>query len=207
MLGGGLYLEVQGYKKSLREKRLDPAILFACVLLSVAITNHLLRFAAGEGLAHKTLLARVASTELDAEKILAASEDAEPARKKRVVVDATPTRMSPGQRFALLVGAALALRIFAAPATSGASMEPQPPGRAHDISDAFQSVAVSDDDERFVVAKVGHEAWKRLTATQRRLEAERLLRALKDMGSRNAVVLDGDSAVVIVQQGRALWVD
>jgi hypothetical protein len=46
LFDSGLYVDVKGFKAALAADRLDPAVLYASVLLSVAITNHLARHGA-----------------------------------------------------------------------------------------------------------------------------------------------------------------
>ena len=82
VFNSGLYMDVQGYKRGLRSHRLDPGILYASVLLSVAITNHLMRLVARTGAERGVVLARIASTDMKVDEIFSRREQLDLARKR-----------------------------------------------------------------------------------------------------------------------------
>jgi hypothetical protein len=200
LLGGGLYLELQGYKKALREKRLDPAVLYASVLVSVAITNHLLRFAAGEGIAHRTLLARVASTELDAEKILAASEDVQ-SRRRRLQELAGRTRRNPAIVLGVAAGVAAAVLILGLPSSPAATLSPLPAAEVTALSPLLVEAALSDgEDGRLLVVRVDTTQWVRLRDDDRREAVRAVGKASRARGATHVLLFD-DAALVGHAQG------
>jgi hypothetical protein len=210
LLGSGVYLELQGYKKSLREKRLDAAILYACILLSVAITNYLIRFAAGEGLAHRTLLARVASTELDAEKILSAAEDTDADKLKPHFARSARLRDDP--RLRLVVGIVIAFSIwtFGGPPHPTAVMSDLPPDRFGPISPVLQSALLSDGEApRVFIARVVDKTWARLSPEEKRSEAVavRIARGVQQEEASLGLIYDGDKLVALIEEGTLTWLD
>jgi hypothetical protein len=208
LLGGGVYLELQGYKKSLREKRLDPAVLYACILVSVAITNQLIRLAAGEGLSHRTLLARVASTELDAEKILAAIEDPDAHKPRPTFSKPARLRDDPRVRLAAAVVVACAIWLFGAPSAPSSSLAELAPERFGAISPVLESARLSDaGPPRLFVGRVVGATWGRLNRDEKRAAADGLVRGLRQEEAATALFYDGDSLVVVIEGDALTWLE
>jgi hypothetical protein len=200
VLSAGLYGEVQAHKRALHQQRLDPAILFASVLLSAAITNHLLRFAGAEGIARRTLLSRVASTDVDVDRILAARDDVvlvpRPRRYRLIFTDGT-------RRRAPLVFLALAAAavVFSGPAEVN-ELSTVPPRLTVALSPLLRSAEVSNGSSpRVLFAQIDVDAWAALGPAERRARATELAAALDTQGIRAALVYDNGSLVVQVENG------
>ncbi|MBM4283065.1 MAG: hypothetical protein FJ137_20690 [Deltaproteobacteria bacterium] len=206
LLGSGAYLELQGHKKALREKRLDPAILYACILDSVAITNRLLRFAAVEGLSHRMLLARVASTELSAETILATIEDDDASRGKTTFE--TRARLSDDPRVRLAVACVASWLAWAllAPGAPTTTLTPLDAGRYTAISLALKAAEISDGDApRLLIGHVEPRKWGSLTAAERRRVSESLVRGVRQEEAVVGLFYIDRRLVVLIDHNEVVW--
>ena len=206
ILADGLYGEVQAYKRSLRRVRLDPAILYASVLLSAAITNHLVRFAEEEALPRKTLLSRVACTDVDIDKILSASDDVvlppRVPRYKLIFTDVGVRRRAPFLVALVAVGAAY---LFRGPVAEENDLAPMPPRLLEAVSPLLLSAEVSSGAApRVVIAHVDGEAWRALDPAQRRARAAEMAAALGHQGIRAALMYDSGALVVQVENGAVI---
>jgi hypothetical protein len=202
LLSGGLYLELQGYKKSLREKRLDAAVLYASILVSVAITNRLLRLAAGEGIAHRTLLARVASTELSAEKILAAKEDAQ-LRRRRLQELAASGRRNPRVVVGIAAAVAATILLLGLPPSPASGLVAINGDDVRALSPLLSKAAISEGEgARLLVAHAKTTDWVRLDDQQRRDAVVAIAAAAAKKGAQQVLVFDEAAALVGHTQGK-----
>jgi hypothetical protein len=208
LLAGGAYLELQGYKKSLREQRLDPAILSACVLVSVAITNRLVRLAAVEGLGQRALLARVASTEISAESILSAVEETEAVPVPQTSPKPARQRDDPRVRLAAACVASVVAWILSAPGGPSAIQEEIPQERCGTISLVLQSATISDGSPpRLLVGRVHPTKWAALKPDERRRAAEALVRGAREEQAATALFYSGERLVALIEDGEVTWID
>lgn len=232
VFNSGIYLDVQGYKRALRDERLDPGILYVSVLLSVAITNHLMRFASRAGIERSVVLSRVASTELKVDEIFSASEDLDVARKRpkrappksaaksteraerawEPPAGGSPARASSmGSRAALafgllftLAGGALAWR---GPVPRENTLDALPAAKMASISSHLKVAEVSEGRARpLLVGRVDDSSWMLLSLDQRRAVAEEIRQGIAHHGIATAVVYRGKTLVVHVDQGRIVLV-
>jgi hypothetical protein len=208
LLTGGRYLELQGYKKALREKRLDTAVLYACVLASVAITNHLLRFAAVEGLSRRALLARVASTELSVEKILSVVEDVDASKGQVTFQTKAKLRDDPRVRLAAACAASVCAWIAFSPPGPSAEIEELTSERYSTISLTLQNASLSNDDTpRLLVGTVSPTKWSGLTPAERRRVAVTLVRGTRQEEALVGVFSVGPRIVAVVEDGELSWLE
>lgn len=216
VFNSGLYLDVQGYKRSLKEERLDPGILYASILLTLAMTNHLMRLAAQSGVSRDIILTRLTSTDLKVEEIFSTPDALDKdARRKAgrgraglMIFGADDRRMGPIALTVILAVLALGGRLaWRGPVEEANTLRAVSQAMLRSISEELVEGEISRGRAKPVLlARVDNAAWQLLSLEQRRERAERIKRSLVGMGIDGALVYVEDTLAVQVERGKVILV-
>lgn len=225
VLESGLYLDLQGYKIALRKERLDPGILYAIVLTRVALNNHLVSFAASEGITPEEVARRIAQKDEEVTNVLA--EDERVARERRArVTRARPTERSapakakaaampaPGrgpllQRVAglVLLAASIALYFLVVPRPQNQLVE-MSVSDVGTLGDFLESGSLSRGQrQRIFLGKVKGAKWLFMSLDERRKAADELRQSLLRRNVTSAMVFRDATLVVHIDQSRVILVE
>jgi hypothetical protein len=225
---GGFYLDVLGYKVSIRESMLDAEILRASAELNAALANRLVTLMQNEGVSPKEIAERMAAVETQVAEIFdsaemdeAANEPSNAASKPPATPQKTapaPTRAAPvvllkpqhGARLlaSLLVAVVLALGIGAFRRSSGNANEliPLDEAAVAALSPVLESAARSRGQASpLLIGEVAPAKWLLMDAAERQSSAALLAKELQKQNIEDALLYQGPSIVVQVNGGRVLF--
>jgi hypothetical protein len=231
----GLYLNLLGYRRALRWAGLDPGILYASILLDVAITNRMLRHLRAEQAPAERWLARAAEEE---RKVAAIFADAEVLESSDVAdfetqldryievlrnLDGSITLPSGDRTFsreerdqlkkrALRNAAAVAL---AAALLFGAvqlafhgenELKGLSPERLHALSSYLSEGQLSEGEARVLLAEIDKDRWEHATPKERKRAAKRLAKRLANIDVTGAIVTLKERPVIQIEGGVVVFV-
>jgi hypothetical protein len=231
----GLYMNLLGYRRALRWAGLDPGILYASILLDVAITNQMLRQLRAERAPAERWLARaqeeerkVAAIFRDAEALEDNPEDAFETQLDRYIevlrnLDGSITLPSGDRTFSNEERAQLkkrAIRNAAAVALAGAllfgavqlafrgenDLKGLSPERLQALSSYLSEGQLSDGDARVLLATIDEDRWALATPKERKQAAKRLARRLANIDVTGAIVSLGKRPVIQIEGGVVVYV-
>lgn len=231
VIASGFFVDIRGYKLSLRQKLLDPAIMAAAIELNEAVNDNLRRLAEADAPAGKEIQAHLAEVDAHIKSIFTQLREDESttqqefdswlarnAEKRRGKAGQKPAAFKPpgkGKGKAPKVDRRLVLgAIFAALLLvmwirwpGGAPLKDLPKADVAKLSPVLVAGTVAPaKNPKIFVGQVDKSRWALMPLSERRKEAESLARNLSSRGWFSATVMMEQQVVIQVEQGKILIV-
>jgi len=228
VISSGFFVDIRGYKLSLRQKLLDPDVMAAAIELNEAVNDNLRRLAEADAPAGKEIEAHLQEVDSHIKSIFKQLREDETATQerfdswlrrnaeKRAAKGKRPGFVPSGkqgprsqyQRAAIL-GAVLVvgLLVMWLRWPGGASLLELGASEVTAISPVLTSgTAAPKDNPRIFVGQVDKSRWALMTLGDRRREAQSIASRLAARGWLSGTVLMEQQVVVQIEQGQILLV-
>jgi len=218
----GLYLDMRGYKISLKEQRLDPDVLYAAATFAVALGRCIEELPRSSKITEASLAVRFEEAERQIELLFgkdAGSASGEEHGKASTAEDDLP-RTDPlpflrrtGARRTVLraVGIALAVAgaaVFAVRARGNGNLRPLASAELAKLSPLLESGSLSQGKDSFLLARIPSSRWFLMSRSERRAAASNLRNQLLRRRIVAAVVFRDDDVLAIqIERGRVFAVE
>jgi hypothetical protein len=222
LFDSGLYLDMRGYKISLKEQRLDPDVLYAAASFAVALQKSIEELPRSAKITESSLAARFEEAERQIELLFgkdtpsASEEDrAKTSTQEDDLPRTTPLpflRRTGAKRNVLrAVGVAVALAgaaLFLLRGRGSANLRALPSAELTRFSPLLDSGSVSRGKDVFLLARIPSSRWFLMSRSERRAAASNLRNQLLRRKIGAAVVFRDDDVLAIqIEQGRVLAVE
>lgn len=229
VIASGFFVDIRGYKLSLRQQLLDPAIMAAAIELNEAVNDNMRRLAEADAPAGKEMEAHLAEVDAHIKSIFTQLREDETATQqqfvrwlarnaeKRLKGAPKPTAFTPAgkkkksakldRRVVLSVILLLAIAITWARWPGGALLKELSKAELAQLSPLLVSGTVAPaKNPRIFVGQVDKSRWALLPLAERRQAAESLSLALGAHGWFSGTVMLEQQVVIQVEQGQLLIV-
>jgi hypothetical protein len=218
----GLYLDMRGYKISLKEERLDPDVLYAAASFTLRMDKCIGALPRSAKITESSLAARFEEAERHIELLFGKDLGSFPGEERSRPftaeddlprTDRVPFLRRAGVRRNLLraVGLALAVAgaaLFVVRARGSANLKPLPPAQLAKLSPLLESGSMSQGKDTFLLARIPSSRWFLMSRSERRAAASDLRNQLLRRKIGAAVVFRDDDVLAIqIEQGRVLAVE
>lgn len=230
VIASGFFVDIRGYKLSLRQKLLDPAIMAAAIELNEAVNDNMRRLAEADAPAGKEMEAHLAEVDAHIKSIFTQLREDESATQqqfdrwlarnaeKRLKGAAKPTAFTPpgkkkkkgpalDRRVVLTAILLLVIVVTWARWPGGAPLKELSKAELSQLSPLLVSGTVAPaKNPRIFVGQVDKSRWALLPLAERRQAAESLSLALGARGWFSGTVMLEQQVVIQVEQGQLLIV-
>lgn len=228
LIDSGFFVDVRGYKLSLRQNLLDPEVMAAAIELNEAINDNLRRLAAADSPEGKELEAHLADVDAHIKSIFHKLREDESKTQEHfdrwLALNAQKRARKPGtsfkdfkppgekakrfdRRVVMSVILAVLLVVTWVRWPGGGALKEVPAGDLSSLSPLLVSGSVAPpDNPRIFVGQIDKSRWALLPLDERRKEADALTQKLSARGLLAATVMMEQQVVVQIEQGRVLLV-
>lgn len=229
VIASGFFVDIRGYKLSLRQKLLDPAIMAAAIELNEAVNDNLRRLAEADAPAGKEIQAHLAEVDAHIKSIFTQLREDETAtqqefdrwlarnaEKRRKKASQKPTEFKPlgkgkakklDRRVVLGGIIAVLLLVMWVRWPGGAPLKDLSKADVAQISPVLVAGTVAPaKNPKIFVGQVDKSRWALMSLSDRRQAAESLARNLVSRGWFSGTVMMEQQVVIQVEQGKILIV-
>ncbi|MEW5737721.1 MAG: hypothetical protein AB1938_02280 [Myxococcota bacterium] len=226
LTSSGFFVDVRGYKLSLRHKLLDPDVMAAAIELNEAVNDNLRRLAEADAPAGKEIEAHLAEVDQQIKALFQALREDETATQqrfdswlrrnaeKRAKKKAAEKAFKPAGKAKkvdrrLVMGGVLAalLLVMWIRWPGGSNLQDLPAGDVAYLCPVLKSGGVGPPKSpKIFIGQVDQARWATMSLSARRETADNLARRLKERGLLAGTVLMEQQVVVQIEQGKVLLV-